>query len=163
VPALEESATDGRLLSVRATLEVHRENPNCAACHAVLDPLGFALENFDATGRWRDRDASGPIDASGELADGTPISNTASLRAALLARPERFVATLSEKLLTYALGRGLEYQDMPIVRAIAAGAAAEDYRFSALVMQIVNSTPFRMKRAPAAAAETAVETVAVAR
>jgi mono/diheme cytochrome c family protein len=150
VPALEETKDQGRLLSVRERLEQHRKNPNCASCHAVMDPLGFALENFDAVGRWRVKDAAGPIDARGQLADGTEVKDAVSLRQAILSDPDRFVETLTEKLLTYALGRGLEHYDMPVVRDIAHQAASKDYRFSALILGIAESVPFRMKKAQAA-------------
>jgi hypothetical protein len=112
-----------------------------------MDPLGFSLENFDATGQWRTKEEAGPVDASGRLADGTEVNGPVALRQALLKHPETFARTMTEKLLTYSLGRGLEYYDMPVVRAIARDAAASNYRFSSLVMGIVKSTPFRMKRA----------------
>lgn len=147
VPDLPENQVGMAALSVRERLEQHREDPNCRGCHAVMDPLGFSLESFDGIGRHRVRDAAGPIDSAGELADGTPVNGVNDLRRALLEEPEVFVDTLSEKLLTYALGRGLTHKDMPVVRAITRNAADEDYRFSALVKEIVRSTPFRMKRA----------------
>jgi hypothetical protein len=149
VPDLAENAPGTATFSVRERLEQHRADPACSGCHAVMDPLGFSLENFDAIGRYRVRDASGPIDSSGELADGTPVTNVNTLRNVLLAKPEVFVDTLSEKLLTYALGRGLTHKDMPVVRQIVRNAEADDYRFSALVKEIVHSVPFRMKRADA--------------
>ena len=132
---------------MRARLELHRKNPTCAACHAVMDPLGFALENFDGIGAWRLKEIGGTVDASGRLADGTAVDGPATLRKGLLKRQEMFVRTLSEKLLTYALGRGVEYTDMPLVRAIAADAGRENYRFSTVVLRIVESTPFTMKKA----------------
>ena len=150
VPALTENQPGMAAMSVRDRLVQHRQDPNCRGCHAVMDPLGFSLENFDAIGRYRERDASGPIDSSGELADGTPIANVNTLRNVLLQKPDVFVDTLAEKLLIYALGRGLTHHDMPVVRQIARESAAEDYRFSALVKEIVHSVPFRMKRADAA-------------
>ena len=106
-------------------MEQHRAKPSCNACHGVMDPLGFALENFDAIGAWRakDRDAGTPIDARGKLVDGTPVNGPADLRKALLTRPDQFVQTLTEKLMTYALGRSVEYYDMPAVRAIVRDAA----------------------------------------
>jgi cytochrome c551/c552 len=145
VPALEETAP-GKALSVRERTEAHRKNPACAACHKVMDPLGFALENFDGIGEWRTREPSGTIDASGQLADGTPVDGPVTLRRALVSRPEQFVRTLTEKLLTYALGRGMTYADMPIVRSITREAGRRDYRFSSLIMGIVRSTPFQMRR-----------------
>jgi hypothetical protein len=126
---------------------VHRASPACAGCHKVMDPLGLALENFDAVGAWRARDAGAPIDASGQLADGTQVDGVVALRQALLKRPEMFVGTMTEKLLTYALGRGLEARDMPVVRGIVRAAARDDYRFSTLVRGIVDSVPFRMRTA----------------
>ena len=146
IPALAETTDDGAALSMRAAMERHRANPACASCHAQMDPLGFALENFDAVGRWRARGESNqPIDASGVLPDGTAFAGPDEMRQALLRNPERFVATVAEKLLTYALGRNLESYDMPAVRAIVRGAEAADHRFSSLVLGIVRSTPFQMR------------------
>jgi hypothetical protein len=145
VPPLKETGEDGKALSLKALMEQHRSNPACATCHRVMDPLGFSLENFDATGKWRVREAAGVVDASGQLADGTPVDGPAALRQAILKHPEQFVRTMTEKMLTYGLGRGLEYYDMPVVRAIARDAAAHHNRFSAIVLGIVRSTPFRMK------------------
>src|SRR5437764_5782451 len=128
-------------------MEQHRSKPSCNACHGVMDPLGFALENFDAIGAWRakDRDAGTPIDASGTLVDGTPVNSAADLRKALMRRPEQFVQTLTEKLMTYALGRSVEYYDMPAIRAIVRDAAKENYRFSSIVMGIVRSAPLQLR------------------
>jgi hypothetical protein len=128
-------------------MEEHRKNPPCSTCHKVMDPLGFALENFNGVGEYRTKDASGPIDSSGQLADGTKIQGVGGLREALLKHPEYFVGTLTEKLLTYALGRPLEYYDMPVVRGIIRSSARNDYRFSSLITGIVKSEPFEMKRA----------------
>lgn len=147
VPALKENDEGGKITTVRERLEEHRRNPACATCHRVMDPLGFSLDNFDAVGRWRSKEDGLPIDASGQLADGTKINGVEDLRHALLEHPERFVSTLTEKLMTYALGRGLEYYDMPVVRGITRDAARDDDRFSSIVMGIVQSTPFEMKRA----------------
>jgi hypothetical protein len=147
VPDLKEAREGGRVLSMRERMEEHRSNPGCATCHRVMDPLGFSLENFDATGRWRTKEEAGQVDASGRLADGTEVDGPVALRRALLKQPESFVRTVTEKLLTYALGRGLEYYDMPVVRDIARNASSEDYHFSSLVMGVVKSTPFRLKRA----------------
>ena len=131
---------------MRAAMEQHRANPACASCHSQMDPLGFALENFDAVGRWRDRSESNePINASGVLPDGTNFVGPDEMRAALLREPKRFVGTVTEKLLTYALGRNLESYDMPAVRAIVRRAAENDYRFSSVVLGIVSSTPFKMR------------------
>ena len=148
VPALEETTGSGEALSMREATERHRANPVCASCHRLMDPPGFALEQFDAVGRFRTRSVAGtPIDASGELPDGTRFDGAAGLREALVGRPERFVGTLTEKLLTYALGRGLEHYDAPAVRAVTRAAAEDGYRFSSLVVGIVESAPFRMRRA----------------
>ncbi len=137
-------------LTVREMIAQHRANPACFSCHAVMDPLGFALENFDATGMWRDRDrfAGTQIDASGELPDGTPIEGPDDLRAALLRQPEQLVQTFAERLLMYASGRTLDHYDMPTVRRIVGDAADDDYRFSELVLGVVRSEQFRMRRAP---------------
>jgi hypothetical protein len=153
VPALKENDEGGKVTTVRERLEEHRRNPACATCHRVMDPLGFSLDNFDAIGQWRSKEAGLPIDASGQLADGTKINGIADLRAALLKHPERFVGTMTEKLMTYALGRGLEYYDMPVVRGIARDAGQNDYRFSSIVMGIVKSTAFQMKRSHEAITE----------
>ena len=147
VPPFPENEEGAKPRPIRELLEEHRKNPACAACHAVMDPLGFSLENFDATGEWRTKDRSGPIDPSGVLADGTKVDGPLALRQALLKQPERFVDTMTEKLLTYALGRGLEHYDLPVVRRIVRDAAKQDYKFSAVVFNIVKSTPFQMKRA----------------
>ena len=147
VPPFPENEEGAKPRPIREILEEHRKNPACAGCHAVMDPLGFSLENFDATGEWRTKDKSGPIDPSGVLADGTKVDGPLALRQALLKQPERFVDTMTEKLLIYALGRGLEHYDMPVVRGIVRDAEKQDYRFSALVFNIVKSAPFQMKRA----------------
>jgi Protein of unknown function (DUF1592)/Protein of unknown function (DUF1588)/Protein of unknown function (DUF1585)/Protein of unknown function (DUF1587)/Protein of unknown function (DUF1595)/Planctomycete cytochrome C len=146
VPALKENSEGGKPMSVRERLEAHRASPACSSCHAIMDPLGFALENFDAVGKWRGKGEDGVrIDASGALLDGTKIDGPGSLREALLSRSDQFAGTLAEKLLTYALGRGLDYNDAPAVRRIAAQAGSNNYRFSSLVLGIVQSTPFQMK------------------
>jgi hypothetical protein len=146
VPNLDESKI-GTSASMREQLEMHRKDPTCASCHRRMDPLGFGLENFDAVGAWRTRESGIAIDASGELTDGTKIDGVAALRDALVRRPEVLVGTMTEKLMTYALGRTLEYQDMPTVRAIVRSSARENYRFSSLVRGIVSSTPFQMRSA----------------
>ena len=146
IPALEESSEKGEALSMRAAMEKHRANPACASCHSMMDPLGFALENFDAIGRWRDRSESNDlIDTTGVLPDGSSFRGPDEMRVALLKNPDRFVRTVAEKLLTYALGRNLESFDMPAVRSIVADSAKQNYRFSALVLSIVRSTPFQMR------------------
>jgi len=143
---LKDNAEGGKVLSVRERLEEHRKSPACASCHKIMDPLGFALENFDATGQWRSKSEDGaPIDASGVLLDGSKVDGPTTLRAALMSRPEVFVSTLTEKLMTYALGRGVDYNDMPEIREIVAKAASDHYRFSDLVTGIVKSPEFRMK------------------
>ena len=146
VPALGEATRDGRPLTMRQRMEQHRANPVCASCHARMDPLGFALENFDAIGRWRDTEEGVPIDTAGVLPDGTPFQGPAGLREVLLSRRQEFVLNLTEKLLTYALGRGVEYYDAPAVRVIMQEAAPGDYRWSSLILGIVKSTPFQMRR-----------------
>jgi hypothetical protein len=144
VPALAEKSETGQPRTMREQMEQHRANPVCASCHKLMDPIGFALENFDAIGRWRARDLGKTVDVSSELFDGTRIDGAVDLRRAVLRRSDVFVATMSEKLLTYALGRGLTAQDMPAVRAIRSKAAAQDYRFSSLVLGVVESLPFQM-------------------
>jgi hypothetical protein len=147
VPALSEQRTQTKAPTMRERMSRHRANPVCASCHNMIDPAGFALENFDATGRWRKVDESfNTIDASGALPDGTKFNGVSELRTALASRPERFVHTLTEKLLTYAMGRGLEYYDMPAVRRILKDAAPEAYRMHAIITGIVNSYPFQFRR-----------------
>jgi hypothetical protein len=146
VPALEATKTR-KNATVRERLSQHRANPTCAGCHKLMDPIGFALENYDAVGRWRTMDKGEPIDASGTLFDGTPFKGVADLEKAILAHPELFVTTLSEKLLTFATGRGVDYYDAPAIRKIVREAAANDYRFSSVILGIVNSTPFRNRKA----------------
>ena len=146
VPPLRATDTSGVVLPMRERMERHRSNPVCASCHAMMDPLGLSLENFDAVGRWRTLgESSAPIDATGSTPDGTRFEGPDGLRRTLL-KSDRFVATLTEKMLTYALGRGVEYYDAPSVRAIVRDAARDDYRFSALVVGVVQSTPFRMRK-----------------
>ena len=146
VPPLDE-ARSAAALSMRERMEEHRRNPTCAACHALMDPVGLSLENFDAIGRWRTLTAGlAPIDASGGLPDGTTFDGVAGLRQAVVDRSDQFVRTLADKLLTYALGRATEYYDAPAVRAVERAAAAGGYRFSDLVLGIVRSTPFQMRR-----------------
>ena len=147
VPALPDRGEGGRLASVRERLEQHRENPVCASCHARMDPLGFALEHFDAIGKWRAAGEAGTaIDARGVFPDGTEFDGLAGLKTVLLSEHEQFVQTVAEKLTTYALGRGVQYYDMPAVRRIIGQAAADDYTWSSLVLGIVRSTPFQMRR-----------------
>jgi hypothetical protein len=155
VPDLEENQPGDEARSLRARLEAHRRNPTCASCHRVMDPLGLALENFDGLGQWRDKEPGGAINPTGQLADGTPIDGPVALRNALLERREVFVRALTEKLMTYALGRGIELDDKPLVRNVAREAAARDYRWSAIVLGIVRSAPFQMKKAPESAPRAA--------
>jgi mono/diheme cytochrome c family protein len=164
VPTLDEKDIGTtRALTVREMIAKHRANPTCASCHAVMDPLGLALENFDATGKWRERDrfAGAAIDASGTLPDGTAVNGPDDLRTALLRRPEQFVQTFVQGLLAYATGRTLEYKDMPTVRQIVRSTAKADYRLTAIVQAVVKSEQFRMRRAPTAT--PGVERVAVSR
>ncbi|MCY4026422.1 MAG: DUF1592 domain-containing protein [Acidobacteria bacterium] len=150
VPDLEENPV-GEVLPMRERMAHHRRNAICASCHARMDPLGLALENFDANGRWRVAEGENPIDASAELADGTSFAGPAGLRALLLRRPQQFAETVTAKLLTFALGRGLEHYDAPAIRAILRDAEPRRYTFSALIEGIVESVPFRMRRAASAA------------
>jgi mono/diheme cytochrome c family protein len=148
VPPFKEDTEAARPQSVRERMEQHRRNPTCANCHRMIDPAGLALENFDAVGAWRTRDGGtrgSAIDASGQLVDGTPINGVVELRKALLREPQTFVRTMTEKLLTYALGRGLSAYDMPAVRTIVRDGQREDYRFSSMVLGIVRSVPFQMR------------------
>ncbi len=147
VPDLPDRGEDGRPATVRERLQRHRESPVCSACHAPMDPLGLALENYDAIGSWRTEGQAGlPIDASGQLPDGTDFHGPTGLRTLLLERRDQLVGTVVEKLLSYALGRGPEYHDQPTVRAITRTAASDDYRWSSIIVGIVKSTPFRMRR-----------------
>jgi hypothetical protein len=148
IPTLPGNAQGDAPKTMRELLTAHRASPTCAGCHKVMDPIGFALENFDAVGAWRTQDAGSAIDASGELADGTAVDGVVALRNALLRRPEVFVTTMSEKMLTYAVGRGLDARDMPAVRAIVRRAAAADNRFSSIVLGVVSSTPFQWRLKP---------------
>jgi len=142
---LEKNPEEVKNTSLRHRLEVHRTNPTCASCHKIMDPIGFALENFDLVGTWRDIDGKSPVDASGQLVDGTKLNGPADLRQALLSRSDAFVTNATEKLLTYALGRPVQYFDMPTVRAVVHRAAQNDYRFSSLVLGVVSSDAFQMK------------------
>jgi hypothetical protein len=150
VPALVENKDRPKPLSMREQMEQHRANPACASCHRLMDPLGFALENFDAVGGWRIKDGPTLIDAKVQMGDGAQVEGPSGLRQALTRRPELFARTVTEKLLTYALGRPLEYFDMPVVRAIVREAAPGNYKFSALVLGVARSAPFtmRMNHAP---------------
>jgi hypothetical protein len=145
---LAKEAAEGEGLTgntVRERLEMHRANPTCAACHAIMDPMGLALENFDLVGRWREQEDGHPIDATAELTDGTRLSGPGDLRRALLSRSDAFVTSLTRRLLTYALGRELEYYDEPVVRSVVRAAAAEGTTLPALVQAIVASDAFRKR------------------
>ena len=155
VPPLNENPQrEGKVLTMRERMEEHRVNPACANCHALMDPIGLSLENFDAIGAWRTRDSSSvtnlgtPIDASGQLIDGTSVDGVVALRHALLRDPELLVGTVTEKLLVFALGRGLSHYDMPVVRSIIRESAKQNYRFSSLIIGIVRSTPFLKRIKP---------------
>jgi mono/diheme cytochrome c family protein len=157
VPDLAEQAgTKNHPRTLREQMELHTTRPFCAGCHKIMDPVGFALENFDAIGRWRDEEHGSTINATARLVDGTEINGASDLRNALLKYSDRFVQTTTEKLMTYALGRGLEYYDMPTVRAIARGAAENDYRFSDIILGIVESAAFQMRAAEDTPAATEV-------
>ena len=146
VEGLAEAGEGGApATTVRARMEAHRQNPVCASCHAQMDPIGFALENFDAIGKWRESEFGAPIDAVGALPDGTALDGPAELRKTLVLRHREFVHTLVEQLLTYALGRGVEYYDGPAIRRIVTNAAPADYRWSALILGVIDSVPFRMR------------------
>jgi hypothetical protein len=150
VETLEETAPGQKAETVRERLERHRNTPSCNACHGVIDPLGFALENFDVVGAWRDRDrdAGTAIDASGRLASGADVGGPVQLRDALLSRPDQFAQALTEKLMVFALGRGLRHQDMPAVRNIVRQAQSQDYRFASIVSGVVGSPVFQTKAQP---------------
>ncbi|MCH7978877.1 MAG: DUF1588 domain-containing protein, partial [Acidobacteria bacterium] len=147
VPALKEEGGDIENLTMRQRIEQHQQaNSVCAGCHVRMDPIGFALDNFNPIGQWRTTDGDVPIDASGSLPGGAEFDGPAELRQMLLSRPEQFAQTITEKLLTYALGREVESYDAPAIRKILREAAGSDYRWSSLALGIVNSTPFQMRR-----------------
>jgi hypothetical protein len=147
VPPLKETGEGGQSpASVRARLEEHRSNAVCAACHKQMDPLGFALENFDAIGKYRTMDGDSPIDSSGVLVDGSKFTNPAEFRRALLAHKDEFLRNFTEKLMTYGLGRVVGNSDMPAVRAVVRNAAGTDYRWSSVILGVVTSEPFQMRR-----------------
>jgi hypothetical protein len=148
VPPLADSNATGKALSMRERMAQHRMNAACSGCHQLMDPAGLSMEHFDAIGRWRSHTEAGTaVDAAGSLPDGSVFDGMAGLRTALLKRPELFVSTVTERLLTYALGRGVDYYDAPAVRAITQDARGNDYRFSSLVLGVVNSRPFQMRMA----------------
>ncbi len=159
VPALKtEAATTGKLLTMRDAMVQHRANPACASCHARMDPIGFAMENFDPVGRWRDTDAGNPIDASGVFPGGVKFDGMGGLKAALLSQPEEFVSTVSEKLLMFALGRNVQYFDRPAIRAIVKEGARSNDTFASLVMGVVKSAPFQMRETQATTRTEVVDT-----
>jgi hypothetical protein len=170
VPPLAEEEKTGRekVRSMREKMTAHRANPVCASCHQIMDPIGLGLENFDAVGAWRDRDgvslssAGTPIDASGQLMDGTKVDGVVTLREALVRDPEIFVGAFTEKLLTYAIGRGVAHYDMPVVRAIARDARRTNYTFSSILFGIVESAPFQTRVKAAEVEGPAPETRTVA-
>jgi mono/diheme cytochrome c family protein len=145
VPQLQAAGEGEKPRTLREQMALHRVSPTCASCHKVMDPVGFALENFDVVGAWRTQEPGGPIDASGQLADGRQVDGVVTLRKAILDRPEIFVTTMTEKMMIYALGRGVDVPDMPAVRRVVRDAKTQDYRFSSIVLGIVKSVPFQMR------------------
>jgi hypothetical protein len=145
VPTLPENGADGKVLSLRERMEKHRANPVCAGCHRAMDPIGFAMENFDGVGRWRAKEDQQAIDATGTLFTGARIDGINGLRREIATRPDVFVGVVTERMLTYALGRGLEHYDMPAVRRIVHDARSSNYRFSSIVLGVTRSVPFQMK------------------
>ena len=156
MPTLEETGAAGatRLLTTRERMEEHRKNPACRSCHRVIDPLGLALENYDVTGKWRIKDNGSAVDPSGELYDGTPMDGPAGLRRALLKHQDVFVLSFTESLMTYALGRRIEPQDMPMIRRIVREAGRQNYRLSALIKEVAKSPAFRLASEVPVVAET---------
>jgi hypothetical protein len=152
IPLLDETgeAKEGRLLTTRERMELHRSNPTCKSCHQYMDPIGLALDNFDVTGRWRIRENGAPLDTKGELYDGTPVSNLVELQRALLKRPVPLIRTFTQNLMAYGLGRRVEYYDQPAVRRIVADAEAGGYRMQDFILGVVKSDAFRSTRVPAA-------------
>jgi hypothetical protein len=147
VPPLKEAAENEKVLSVREQMEQHRKNEPCHSCHQLMDPIGLALENFDAVGQWRTKDAGLPVDSSSQMFDGTKLDGPISLRKAVLSHSDAFIGTFAESLTAYGIGRVVDYRDMPMVRSIERDAAKQDNHFSAFVMGIVKSMPFQMRRA----------------
>jgi hypothetical protein len=149
VPAFEDTATakGGRMLTTRERMEMHRKDPTCNSCHRFMDPIGLALDNFDVTAKWREREFGMPLDTKGTYYDGTPVASPADLRAALLKRPVPLVRTFTENLLAYALGRRVEYSDQPTIRAIAKAAEANEYKLSSFILGVIKSDAFQMKKA----------------
>jgi hypothetical protein len=135
------------MLTTRERMELHRANPTCNSCHRFMDPIGLALDNFDVTGQWRERENGQPLDTRGDFYDGTPVTSPSELLAALMKRPEPLVRTFTENLLAYALGRRTEYYDQPTIRAIAKSASAQQYKMSAFIMGVIKSEAFQMRKA----------------
>ena len=161
-----DAAGNTRVPTMREQMEAHRANPACAGCHQLMDPIGFALEQYDAIGRWRTVDGSNVIDASSVMYDGTKINGPADLRTFLLAYSDQYVRNVTEKLMTYALGRGVEYYDMPVVRSIVQSAEGDGYKFESLIVGVVQSEPFRSSRradAPASSSTGGLSVAAAAR
>jgi hypothetical protein len=154
VPPLDNTAEakNGRALTTRERMEMHRKDPNCQSCHRFMDPIGLALDNFDVTAKWRNHENGNPLDTGGTFYDGSPVSTPAELSALLLKRPVPLVRTLTENLMAFALGRRVEYFDQPTVRAIGSAAEKNDYRMSSFILGVVKSDAFRMKRADPAPA-----------
>jgi len=146
IPALKTEGA-GKPLTLRDAMTTHRANPSCATCHARMDPIGFAMENFDAIGKWRDSDAGRPIDSSGVFPDGAAFTGIPGLKTVLLKQSDQFVDTVAERLLMYAIGRNLQYYDQPSVRAMVREAAGSNYTLPSLVMGVVKSGPFQMRLA----------------
>ena len=147
VPALND-AKNGKSMTVRQQMEAHRANPVCASCHTKMDPLGFSLENYDATGAWRTGYAGSLVDASAVMPDGTAFEGPGGLKGILLSRKDQFVEALTERLMTYALARGVEGFDMPAIRKVRYAAADDNYRMQTIILGIVESVPFTMRRSP---------------
>ncbi len=156
-PSLDDTgeAKDGRMLTTRERMELHRKNPTCSACHRFMDPIGLALDNFDVTAKWRVRENGQPLDTRGDFYDGTPVTSPAELLAALMKRPTPLLRTFTENLLAYALGRRTEYYDQPAIRAIVKAADADNDKMSAFILGVIKSDAFQMKRAePASPTDT---------
>jgi hypothetical protein len=157
VPEIEaqtvDAAGNGRVPTMREQYERHSVDPACRGCHSMMDPIGFSLEPFDATGRWRDEDAGAPINAADTMYDGSPIDGPDGLRDFVLRYPDAYLSNVASKMLTYALGRGLDYQDMPVVRGVVREAAEKDYSFHAMILAVVQSEPFQMDTKPVEVAD----------
>jgi hypothetical protein len=157
VPALEETAEakNGKMLTTRERMEMHRANPTCNSCHRFMDPIGLALDNFDVTGRWRERENGTPLDTRGDFYDGTPVTSPAELTRVLMKRPVPLLRTFTENLFAYALGRRAEYYDMPAIRAIVKSAEGNQYRMSSFILGVIKSDAFQMKKVEAVSTDEA--------